>query len=349
MSIIKLIIDFLNKHPRINLLQFIFRKIMPSAERCREIVNREKDPYYVHFVYNGSKNKGIPIYVIRIDKSWEHSGFCHLLRMTLLHLAYAERMGFTPIIIWQKGLLYCEEEKVNNTDNGFEYFFENVSDIEYEDSSLVVYSKKYDVYPFISNVRYSVSNEEISYLSNMISTYLRFNDYGYNEIEKKLSPLFDSKKVLGVHVRGTDYNNNYDGHPKGIALAEYIECVKEVFVKNKFDFIFVASDEDLTIKKFKKQFGDLLIVNDVYRSKDGSPVHYGNCDVSKYKLGRDILIDVWSLSKCTGLIAGMSNVSIIARAIKESTHKKYDYLQIIDKGINSNINSFIFKMDGLNV
>ncbi|MFI3202283.1 MAG: hypothetical protein R3Y54_12335, partial [Eubacteriales bacterium] len=48
-----------------------------------------------------------------------------------------------------------------------------------------------------------------------------------------------------------------------------------------------------------------------------------------------------TLSLCDGLVAGMSQVSIIARITKKSMGDEYRMLDIIDKGIASNNNSYI--------
>jgi hypothetical protein len=56
----------------------------------------------------------------------------------------------------------------------------------------------------------------------------------------------------------------------------------------------------------------------------------------KYKLGLEVLRDMHTLAKCQGFICGLSQVSICAQIQKISNNEKFDFLHVIDKGINKN-------------
>ena len=81
----------------------------------------------------------------------------------------------------------------------------------------------------------------------------------------------------------------------------------------------------------------------------------GNTDISvafskserefhKYKLGYEVIRDMWTLAQCDGLVSGLSQVSSCARIVKESQGKQYIDLKIIDRGINHNNNKFSVDM-----
>lgn len=56
----------------------------------------------------------------------------------------------------------------------------------------------------------------------------------------------------------------------------------------------------------------------------------------KYLLGLEVVRDMYALSYCNGLIAGLSQVSICSRIVKKSRKEEYEYLKIIDHGLNNN-------------
>lgn len=335
--------QYIYDHPRINLVQYIIRKKLPYADACRDIIDKERNPFVVQYRHYGSKNYRNPIYHISIGDEYKIMGFCSLLRVTLLHLAYANRMGFTPIVSWEKCLLYSEQDIFNGTQNSFEYFFENTSHIsinEIYESDLVVHAKKYDTQMYVEKLSYFVQESELEILADTIKANLRFNILGIEEIDKPCSILLKRGKVLGVHVRGTDFRNEFSRHPVMVTLDEYCDTVKKIFDSGCYDYIFLATDEEKTINKFQDLFDDKLLYFDSLRSKDGTPLHYGNRSErqnNSYLLGKEILRDVYMLGNCDGLVAGLSNITIIARAIKRSMEKQYIDLKVVDKGLHFNM------------
>lgn len=55
----------------------------------------------------------------------------------------------------------------------------------------------------------------------------------------------------------------------------------------------------------------------------------------KYYLGREVLRDMLTLSCCDGFIAGVSNVSNFARIWKYRQNKAFQYMKIINRGLNN--------------
>lgn len=344
--------QFLYKHPRLNLMQYIIRKKLLSAEACDEMLNMETNPLVVRYRHYGELNKGITIYHIYFGtKNEQKIGYCCLMKLTLLHLAYADRMGFVPVIEWTKALLYTEKNAVNGKYNGFEYFLRNSSSITVNEvlkSDLVVHSKPQDKfliydYRLINTISYEVREHEIEIMSEMFKKYIKFNETGVKEILNPANELLSRGKCLGVHVRGTDFNKNFNGHPKAISVEKYISQIEEIFSTHSYQYIFLATDEVQTVKKISEKFGEKLLYYDVLRSENGDSIHYGNSfkrENHKYYLGMEILKDVYTLGQCDGLVAGVSNVSIIARVIKQSTGLKYEDEIIINEGFNSNFHVF---------
>ena len=57
------------------------------------------------------------------------------------------------------------------------------------------------------------------------------------------------------------------------------------------------------------------------------PLHY-------YKLGLEVLRDVYTLASCDGLICGLSHVSCAARYIKSAKGEMFEDIKILDSGMN---------------
>lgn len=338
----------LYKHPRLNLIQYIIRKKLPSIDACREMLDIEKNPLVVKYRHYGELNKGITIYHIYFGAKGERKmGYCAMLKFTLLYLAYADRMGYIPFIEWTKVLPYTEEDAVNGKYNGFEYFMMNPCTLTADEvlkSDLVVQSKPQDIflifdYKMSSAGSYKVGEHEIEIMSEMFRKYIKFNETGMSEILNPANELLSKGKCLGVHVRGTDFNKNFNGHPKAISVEKYISQVEKIFSEHRYQYIFLATDEVKTVKKFSEKFGKKLLYYDVFRSENGDSIHYETVPKrknNKYYLGMEILKDVYTLGHCDGLVAGFSNVSIIARVIKRNTGLRYEDELIINEGFNSN-------------
>lgn len=347
--------QWMARHPRLNLTQFLIRKVYPSKDACNEFLKYKEDPLCVQYKHYGDKNQGIPIYYAFVIH--ELSGYCSLVRFTLLYLAYAEKMKFIPVVEWSDKTFYAEKSAdrfegsksgdESHSSDSFEYFFQPVSDIKKEDlqsSDLVIKAKYADINLIVPMTGYRVEEDEISILANMWDKYIRFNDAG-DVISKKVDALLGGKRVIGVHIRRTDFSKNLNRHPISVEVCEYVNKIDELLLKGCYDHVFLATDEESVVLQLREKYGNkLLFFHDVYRSKDGKPVHYGSGrgKRSGYDLAADILMDVLALGRCDGLVAGLSNVCTLARAIKKSRGFDYKDKLILNNGLNRNMKESIF-------
>ena len=70
--------------------------------------------------------------------------------------------------------------------------------------------------------------------------------------------------------------------------------------------------------------------------KDGRKCH-------KYRLGLEVIRDMYTLAMCGGLVAGISQVAVCAQINKLAMGKEFEDLIVIDKGINRNAKNFLLK------
>lgn len=316
-------------------------------------LNMEMNPRLLLFENNGLKNQDKAIYVI--TENGDGWGYFAEFRAMLCKLLYADRMGFYPYIYWGNSFLYADEKKQNETSNAFEYFFRQLNGItleEVKESYMVAYSKSAEAVmieqEFRKDESYSISDELLKKLGNIYNKYIDLN----LEVEQKLKgeycELLGKGKILGVHFRGTDYKKSYDIHPVFVQVQDEIDVVSELFEKGGYDKIFLATDESVAVEEFERKFGEdkVFYYQDTFRGKTDVSVAFSKSEreFHKYKLGYEVIRDMWTLAQCDGLVSGLSQVSSCARIFKESQGKQYIDLKIIDRGINHNDNKFSVNM-----
>jgi hypothetical protein len=337
----KRIKGLIKKSSRLSLIVYCARGLI-SSQKCEEILNSDKRPDKITLIHYGDLNRDKIIYYISLQDEYKVQGFCSLLRYTLKYLYYADTMNFTPVVEHSKELLYSEESEVNGHTNPYEYYFQQTSCVtllEAQNSDKVVRSRLVDTTFCGYNTSYGFEQKEIDFYSRIYSKYIKLNPKISNMIEHDLQKI-KKYRTLGVHVRGTDYKIGYNRHPVVVTEDEFLIEIEKCMKNYNFEYVFLATDEEKTVDVFRKKFGEKLIIHDdTYRSKDGNAIHYGNNIVRpnhKFLLGYEILRDVYSLATCEGLLAGESNVSVLARVINKSNNSAYTYLNILNNGFHNN-------------
>jgi len=329
---------FLSKHKKLNYLQRTFRR-RKNAEFVNDVMEMDKNPSYIK-ICNEDKANGKIVYVC---ETMGCDGFFAELRFILHEIYFADKYGFIPVATMPACSCYAEKVKVNGTENPFEYYFNPVSNVDYktakEEYAFVRHSwvqrRQIEKDSGMIENNYLITDKYIETVANIVNKYLHYN-YTVNQyINENVKDIID-KNILGVHVRGADFKREYKNHPFIVTVDEYLEKAKEEFANGGYDGVFLATDDKEAIDKFFKEFGDkLLFFKDVTRTDGDETVmkSEGDRELHHYKLGLEVIRDMHALSVCSGLIAGMSNVSIFARILKTARGDGYQSLNIIDKGI----------------
>lgn len=278
-----------------------------------------------------------------IDMKDIQTGFFAVYNRVLTLLYFADQYGLKPVIQYDQTFPYAEKHSVNGTMNPFEYYFEQpcgISSKDVENCKCVLISCKEN-----SNLANSLNDDINGYsrsevflneLAKVSARYIRLNQTVKEIISNDIKPICQ-KKTLGVHVRGTDFKKNYNGHPIRVEINEYLSEAIKLFKTENYEQVFLATDDMEAIEQFKKEFGsNLFIFQDVIRSSGEDTVmnSINAREDHHYLLGLEVLRDMYSLANSDGLIAGLSQVSYAARIQKKSTGKDYLDMIIIDKGIN---------------
>lgn len=261
------------------------------------------------------------------------------------------RRGFYSVILWY--LDNCHRAEINDDDvmmNTFPdgycdekyHFYDKTSTcfLKYFEDPLnidknIKYTKDYSHLVTVENIM-NYGNTQIcgfildvelrKYMNFLIKKYLKIRPHILEKISVH-SKFFENKKVLGVHIRQTDlYTSEKDNKPvKPININTYIEKIK----KNKFDLLYLMSDNIESINKIEKHFPNVYYIKDIIRSekeKEQLFIRNEKLSVKKYKLGEDVLIETELLSKCNKILITNSNIS--SYVLANNPDIEYEYLDL---------------------
>lgn len=327
------------------IMRFVSRLLHRDQSFIHDVIMWDKDPDRLKLVHLGEDNDNCIVYII--NEQGHGYGFFSEFRCLLEELFFADTLGLKPYVVFGEKYLYYEKEGVEGEYNAFNYYFELNDKINNPFSSRnVVYSMSCHA-EFVSRqysgLIYDSADECEDQLAEVLKKYINIKESLLEDFEKDIHNMFGDQRVIGVHYRGTDFKQGYDKHPKEVKIEQITECIRDALKDNKFQSVFLATDEKSMVSNLKDEFGDKIkYFNDVYRGESAVSVALSESDRDKhhYLLGLEVLRDVYTLSKCNGLIAGISKVSICAKIMKKSRDEKYDYLKIINNGINKSRKGF---------
>lgn len=332
-------INFLKKHPHINYIQRCVRHLR-DKDFVAEVLDIGKNPLKIEIERLSEKNPGRLLYVAQ---TMGCDGFFAELRFILHELFFCEIFGLTPVVMMPSASCYSEKGPINGTTNPFEYYFDQVSDISLEDakqSSAVVkhnyYQRLYINKIYQMKSGYLPPEEYLAKMAELTRKYINLNHTVKPIITEEIQKIIAYKKTLGVHVRGADFKRNYVNHPNMVTVDEYIAQVETAINSHPFEQIFLATDDADAVVEFRKKFGKMICYyEDVIRTAgDETVMRSENTRKNhRYLLGLEVIRDMYTLSACDGIVAGLSNVSLFANIVKLSNGKPFDFQNYINKGV----------------
>ena len=294
----------------------------------------------------GEKRKERILYHIFVPASY--AGFFANYGKVLAYLYFAEQYNLTPVVEFSKKNLYAENHPINGSENPFEYYFMQPCGISLDEMGNfgpVLESRREN--SWMANeldderINYVRSDRFVQEMGRIVKKYIKLNPIVEKHIESDKKNLLDDRKTLGVHVRGTDFKQNYNGHPICVTVQEYLQKAVELTEEKKYEQIFLATDDCSAVKVFRDRFGDKLkVYSDVMRSDGNVTVMKSEAERKNhhYLLGMEVLRDMMTLADCDGFLAGLSQVSYAVRFQKLSYEKQFEDLVIVNKGINEHTN-----------
>lgn len=307
---------------------------------------KENDFFQFKQRHLGKKNKNKVIYFVNEDN--KDVGFFAQYRCWLEYLYFADVCGFASVIKAGDHFVYRENIEIEKRNNVFDYYFMQPSGIgvkEASESSKVIFSEANHrkMVEFILLGKYSCYfyNKQYLYLmARIVRKYVKFNEKTWNYIREGMDRLdIENKKILGVHIRGTDFRKKYDGHPVFITEEEAFFHIDKLFDECGYDKLFLATDDNRILRNFIKRYKwKICSYADVLRSENDMSVAFkkDSRKYNQYLLGLEVIRDMYTLSACEGLVCGMSQVSVCAQINKLARKERYQDLVMIDKGVYKN-------------
>jgi len=318
-----------------------------EPEFREHVLNAYQNPEYLHLYSYGNEYKGETIYLV--DEQGNGVGFFAELGVTLIKLYFADERGFTPYVCWGENYLYYEPGGIEGEKNAFLHYFAPASHVvDIQRARHVVKSeiRHYEqVKSLFGAVSYDVSEAYVDAMADMLKKYIRYNERVKAYLTAQFQALLGEKRTLGVHYRGTDFRKQYNNHPVAVRIEQTLGEVRKLIQTGKYEQIFLATDENDAVEKFRKAFGERVrIYPDTFRDDGGDDsIAFSKSDREhhKYRLGLEVLRDQYTLTNCKGLVCGYSNVTFLARIMRKAWHERdfEDYV-LIDNGIYHNDNNF---------
>lgn len=287
----------------------------------------------------GPKNTG-KIVMLMNNKAGS-TGFCALWIYYLNRLSFSDKMGFYHVFNCTESEVYQENHPIHGTRNVFEYYFQQPCGISLKSawkSKSVIFDCNCDDYGFFDSfhvggsIDYTFTDKDIEDFAELQRKYIRLQPHIKSKIDKQIHRLIDGHKVLAVHARGTDFKVGYKGHPIVVEPQEYLYEALKMAEKIGADRIFLATDDETFLNVFEEALGEkLLYYKDVIRS---SGTVWNCCTDPKaknqrYRLGFEIVRDVYTMAACSGFVCGMSYVGFMVQVVKKSQGVDFeDFLRV---------------------
>ena len=159
----------------------------------------------------------------------------------------------------------------------------------------------------------------IDYWHNIALKYASIKNKYIKEATIIMNNLFKgSENILGVLARGTDYiTKQPKKHPRLPNINIFLRDVKKMDEENKYDWIFLTTEDYIIRLQFNKIFRDklknyLLIKNFKYNYKSKEMLCYNEKIKGNIEFMKIYLINIIILSKCIDIITPRTSGSIAA-------------------------------------
>lgn len=160
---------------------------------------------------------------------------------------------------------------------------------------------------------------------NAYSTFLKVRPHILKKVERFVKSNFLGKKVLGLHIRGTD--TLFDRSRPSLPLKYYIDLLNFYFESQEYDSVFLLSDQQHTINTLKEAFPRKIITYDckripstginslIYRKESDWIVQNKFTKGSGYRRGENVLVEILILSQVSLLLKTVSQMSTLSIVI----------------------------------
>jgi len=212
-------------------------------------------------IIGGKLNPDKVFYIIR---RYPGTGLLSNLAYVINHIQIANRMGFIPIVDMKNyPSVYNENDKIFGTLNSWEYYFEQLTDYSldevYQSKNIIITDNK-----FYRDEEFKNKITTSDNLVTLLKKKIKLKKTKYKTINYLRRKLFKGEKILGVHHRGTGYK--ITEYP--ITINQMINIINEILKKDKYDKIFLVTEDSVNFKALKKYYALPICKNSLDETKD---------------------------------------------------------------------------------
>jgi len=327
-------------------INFIFQRIHYIMHRHFARYDIIAEEHLKHF------GRDFPEKTFYVVRSFKPAGLLNDFHCVVDHTYYAISKGYIPVVNWESYLSWHTEKTPievggSITLNSWEYFFEqpcgySLKDIKKAKNVILGDAVKHNNYfkdNIVSRAFPLKDKNAISKYNEFVSKYLRLNLNTRECLNKYKQLLFDNKNnVLGVSYRVAGYKNT-DGtgvkdHNIGPSIEEMIEKVSEIFYKEKFNYIFISTDEQEIVDEIYKVLPEDKIINPTRkRFKTNNQKNYIEEYILLYMKKESIfeyelnyLTEVCLLSECDGIVASCFSHGVLFALGHNNNKYRHKYI-----------------------
>jgi len=303
---------------------------------CQQVIDINSHPLSLTVRSFGELNKETVIYYCDMVEYY-YAGFCATLMNCLRNLYVPYLLDIPTVVNWH-AQLYIDPYD-NRGENPFVYYFNQpfgISENDAEISKNVIISRHVDGMMWEGLNKYEQNDRSVDFYSKVYKRYISLNKETCGMLSDDGVFNLRDQPTIGVHVRGTDFNASWKNHPLPVTPEQYLDATLKLMQETRTERVFLATDDINALNLFVDKLGDKLIYYaDTNRTTGNDGVHTQESDEPghKYRLGYEILRDVYSLAYCDYLVAGLSNVGHVARIIAHSMDKDFKKCVILSEGI----------------
>ncbi len=259
-------------------------------------------------------------------------GICGILLFNLADILYAEKKGYIPVIDMKNySNTYLRNEDIGKY-NAWEFFFEqDYTEIEKNYKDNIIYSDgilNNDMFGYDQLMESEYDKLDIRVWKKVFNKYITFNSIV--EMKAKIYCLkekFSTLKVLGVLCRGSDFLHEHPkNHPIQPSVEMVIKKIDEFQQKQRYDRIFLATEDKNIYIKLKNEYKDQLMVleePDIFYKSGYYADNIPDSTYERRKNGINYLTNIIILSKCNSLIGGITSGMIVTLLLNENFEEIY--------------------------
>lgn len=232
------------------------------------------------------------------------AGFFSEFFMVLNWLVYCKKHDLAPIVIWQQGSNYYQQEGYHGQTNAWNYYFEPVSNhVPYDnDPQVRDYCSEWGIDAFDA----AWVEEHRPFVNALIAEHIHIQPWIMEKKAIFYTTYMKDRVTIGIHVRRTD---KY-AEVRPVPLREYVSVAEQCRQQFPDCQFLVATDQYSILKALREKLGGRVIYYDALRSHSNKPLHLASRHPAR--IGEDVLIETLLLAECDFLIHAQSNVAVAA-------------------------------------